>query len=105
MHMFILTARVRASSVDIVTGYRLDGRGVGTQVLSGSTFVLHSIQTGSLVYPAFCAMATGAVSKALKRPGLEADHSPPTYVGVKNARIYTSKDNFTFHNIHSSAEA
>jgi hypothetical protein len=67
------------SSVDIVTGYRLDGRGVGTQVLSGSTFsLLHSVQTGPVDYPAFCAMATG----------LEADHSPPTYVEVKTTLLF-----------------
>jgi len=35
-------------------------------------------------------MGTGALSPGVKRPGREADHSPPSSAEVKNAWIYTS---------------
>jgi hypothetical protein len=50
----------------------------------------------------------GVLSLGVKRPGREADHSPPSSAEVKNARSYTSipplrlhgvvehRDNFTF---------
>jgi hypothetical protein len=34
--------------------------------------------------------ALGALSPWVKRPGLEADHSPPASAEVKNTWIYTS---------------
>jgi hypothetical protein len=35
-------------------------------------------------------MASGALSPGIKRPGCEADHSPPTSVKVKKTWVYTS---------------
>jgi hypothetical protein len=38
----------------------------------------------------------GALSLGVKWPGREADHSPPSSVGVKNARSYTSISQYAF---------
>jgi hypothetical protein len=38
----------------------------------------------------------GALSPRVKRPGLEADHSPPTSVEVKNTWLYTSTPPYVF---------
>jgi hypothetical protein len=60
----------------------------------------------------------GALSLGVKRPGREADHSPPSGAEVKNAWSYTStpqyafivwclvkhKDNFTFYLLLSQRE-
>jgi hypothetical protein len=68
----------RDSSVGIVTGYRLDDRGVGVPVLVGSRSALGSTQPPIQWVP-------GALS-----PGREADHSPPTSAEVKKTWVYTS---------------
>jgi hypothetical protein len=66
----------RASSVGIATGYGLDCRwGLGT--------FRHSVQTGSGAHPTSYPMGTGAISLGIKRPGREADHSPPSSAEVK----------------------
>jgi hypothetical protein len=39
---------------------------------------------------------SGAVSLGVKRPGREADHSPPSSAEVKNAWSYTSTPQHTF---------
>jgi hypothetical protein len=41
------------------------------------------VQTGSVVRPASYPMGTGALSPEVKRPGREADHSPPASAEVK----------------------
>jgi hypothetical protein len=71
-----------------------------------------TVQTDSGVHPTSYTMATGALSPEVKRPGLEADHSPPASVEVKKIWIYTPlpytpswrsaklikhRDNFTFY--------
>jgi hypothetical protein len=38
----------------------------------------------------------GTLSQGLKRPGLEADHSPPTSAEVKKTWIYTSIPTYAF---------
>jgi hypothetical protein len=38
----------------------------------------------------------GALSLGLKRPGREADHSPPSSAEVKNAWSYTSTPQYVF---------
>jgi hypothetical protein len=71
----------RHSAVGIPTGYGLDGRGVGIQVLVGQDFSpVHIVQTKSGVHPASCPMGAPGV----KRPGREADHLPPNSAKVKN---------------------
>jgi hypothetical protein len=41
-------------------------------------------------------IGTGASSEGAKRPGREADHSPPTSGGVKKTWIYTSTTPYVF---------
>jgi hypothetical protein len=52
--------------------------------------LLQIIQTGSGVHPTSYPMDTGALSPGVKRPGREADQSPPASVEVKKMWIYTS---------------
>jgi hypothetical protein len=42
---------------------------------------------------------TDALSLGVKRPGREADHSPPSIAEVKNAWSYTSTPPLRFHGI------
>jgi hypothetical protein len=74
-----------------MTGYGVDGRGVGVRVPVGKYFFsLHVVQTGSGSNPASYPMTPRALSLEVKRPGREADHSPPTSAEVKKTWIYTS---------------
>jgi hypothetical protein len=77
----------RDSVVGIVTGYGLDDRGVGVGVPVGSRIF---VQTGSGVHLSSYQMGTGGSSPGIKRPGREADHSPPASAEVKKMWIYTS---------------
>jgi hypothetical protein len=52
--------------------------------------LLRFVQTGSGVHPTSYPMGTGGSFPGVKRPGREADHSPPTNVDVKKTWIYTS---------------
>ncbi|PNF15401.1 hypothetical protein B7P43_G00944, partial [Cryptotermes secundus] len=63
----------RDSSVCIATGYGMDDRVVGIRVPVG-----------------------GALSPGVKRPGCEADCSPPTSSKVKKMWIYTSTSLYAF---------
>jgi hypothetical protein len=72
------------NSVGIATGYGLDDR--GSIPGRGKRFsLLPSVQTGSGVHPASYPVGTGALSIGVKRPGYDADHSPPTSAEVKNS--------------------
>jgi hypothetical protein len=52
---------------------------------SAGFFLLHCVQTGSGAHPASCTMDTGGPFPGAKaRPGLDADHSPPSSVEVEN---------------------
>jgi hypothetical protein len=62
------------SVVCIATGCGMDGR--GSNLGRGKSFV-HNVQTGSGAHPASYQMG-------IKRPGREADHSPPSSAEVKN---------------------
>jgi hypothetical protein len=44
-------------------------------------------------------MGTGALSLGVKRPGREADHSPPSNAEVKNAWSYTSTPPIGLHGV------
>jgi hypothetical protein len=50
----------------------------------------HHVQNGSGAHSASYPVGTGALSLRVKRPGREADHSPPSSAEVKNAWSYTS---------------
>jgi hypothetical protein len=74
----------------IGTGYGLDDRGVGVRIPVGSRiFSTLSIQALGPTQP-LIQWVPGALSPGVKRPGREADHSPPTSAEVKKIRIYTS---------------
>jgi hypothetical protein len=47
-------------------------------------------------FPASYTMRTRGLFSGVKRPGREADHSPPTSVEVKKMWIYTSTPPYTF---------
>jgi hypothetical protein len=87
----------RNSSVGIVTGYRLDGReGRRSSLGKGKIFLL-IVQTGSGAHPFYCPMGgAGGSFHEVKRPGPEADHSPPTSAEVKKMWIYTSTPLYVF---------
>jgi hypothetical protein len=89
-YIFTLSTRCLESEVGTVTGYGLADRGVGVRVPVGSRIfssprrpVLGPTQPPFLWVP-------GALSPGVKRPGREADHSPPTSAEVKKTWIYTS---------------
>jgi hypothetical protein len=57
----------------------------------GEIFSLrHRVKTGSGTHPASQPMGTGDLTRGVKRPGREAEHSPPCSTEVKNAWGYTS---------------
>jgi hypothetical protein len=68
----------RDSVVSIVTGYGMDDRGAGVRVTVGLTPALGSTQRSIQWVP------------GVKRPGWEADRSPPISAEVKEMWIYTS---------------
>jgi hypothetical protein len=51
---------------------------------AGDFSLLHSLQTGIWAYSASCSVGTGGCFLEIKRPGHEADHSPPSVAEVKN---------------------
>jgi hypothetical protein len=75
----------RDSSVGIALGCGLDDRGSGVRFPTGAgNFSLHHrVQNGSGAHPAVCPVGTGAISLGVKRPGREADHSPPSSAEVE----------------------
>jgi hypothetical protein len=57
----------------------------GVQFPTEQVFSLrHNVQTDSGAHPASYPRATGVLSSGVKRPGREADHSPPSSAEVKN---------------------
>jgi hypothetical protein len=65
------------NEVCIERGHRLDGR-------DRTSFILHSIQAGSRVYPASYVMGIMVSLLGVKRLGHEADHSLLFSVEVRN---------------------
>jgi hypothetical protein len=82
----------RRSSFGIVTGYGLDDRDSGVQILAraGNFSLLHHIQTGSGAHPASYPMVTGGFLPLVERPVREADHLPPSSAKVQDVWRYTS---------------
>jgi hypothetical protein len=84
------------SVVGRATGYGLDDRGVGVRVPVVQEFsLLHVVQTGSGSSPNLLS-STGALSPGIKRPGREADHSPPASAEVKKLWNYTTTTPYAF---------
>jgi hypothetical protein len=80
------------SAVGTATGYGLDDQGVSEfESCWGQEFsLLHFVQTGCGVHTTSYPMVIGALPPAVKRPGRETDHSPPTSAEVKKTWTYTS---------------
>jgi hypothetical protein len=75
----------RNSSVGIAVGYGLEDRGsrVRFPADSGNFILHHRIQNGSVARSASYTMGTSVYLLGVKRPGREADHSPPSSAEVK----------------------
>jgi hypothetical protein len=104
----------RDSSVGIALGYGLDDRGSRVRFPEGAgNFSLHHcVQTGSGAHPASYPMRTRTLSLRVKRPGREADLSPPSSAELKEcvelylhspntpswrgSKLKKHRDNFTF---------
>jgi hypothetical protein len=57
----------------------------------------HRVQTGSGSHPPSCPMGTGgAFPPEVKRPGREANHSPPSSAKIKNEWSYISIPTYVF---------
>jgi hypothetical protein len=70
--------------VGAVTDYGLDGT-ASIADRGRDLSLLHSVRTGSGAHPASCPGGWGgAISPGVKRPGREADPSPPSIAEVKN---------------------
>jgi hypothetical protein len=81
----------RNSVVGIATVYGLDDRRVGVRVPVGSRIFSSPRRPDRLWDPSNpYPMGTVGSFPGLKRPGRQADHSPPASVKVKKMCIYTS---------------
>jgi hypothetical protein len=83
--------RNRDSVVDIATGYGLDDQGVGVRVLVESRIFSFPRRPYRLRGPSNpLSIVHRGLFPGVKRPGLEADHSPPASADVKEMWIYKS---------------
>jgi hypothetical protein len=75
----------RDSSVGIALGYGMDDRGfrVRFPAEAGNFSLHHRVQNGSGPTQSPIQWVPGALSLGVKRPGREADHSPPSTTEVK----------------------
>jgi hypothetical protein len=86
----------RDSSVGIVPGYGLDDRGSRVQFPAGAgNFSLHHrVQNCSGAHQLPIQQVPGSLSLGVKRPGREADHSPPSSAEVKErVELYLHSSN------------
>jgi hypothetical protein len=96
------------SSVTIATGYGLDDRGEGVRVPVGSRAFSSPRRPDRLWSPPNLLSNghRGFFLLGVKRPGHEADHSPPASAEVKkkpswrSAWLVKHRDNFTFLLLH-----
>jgi hypothetical protein len=85
--VYCYTCLEPCSSGSIVSDYGLDDRAIGVRSPAGAKDFSSSrcVQNGSGVHPASCTMGTGGPFPGGKaRPGLDADHSPPSSAKVEN---------------------
>jgi hypothetical protein len=77
----------RDSSVGIALGYGLDDRGSRVLFPAGLGIFLFTTASRMFLGPTQPPIqwVPGALSLVVKRPGREADHSPPSSAEVKNA--------------------
>jgi hypothetical protein len=89
------------SSVGIALGYELDDRGsrVPFAVGAGNFSLNHRVQNGLGPTQPLIQWVPGAISLGVKRPGREADHSPPSSAEIKHAWSYTSTPPIRLHGV------
>jgi hypothetical protein len=75
------------SSVGIAKDYRLDGQG-SIPGRSIDSSLLHSVSTGPGATQPPIKWVPGALSADVKRPGSEADYSPPSSAEVRVVELY-----------------
>jgi hypothetical protein len=77
----------RDNSVGIAPGYGLDDQGsrVRFPAATGNFSLHHRVQNGSGPTQPPIQLVPGSLSLGVKRPGREADHSPPSSTEFKNA--------------------
>jgi hypothetical protein len=80
-------------------GYGLDDRGIRVPAGGGNFSLHHCVQTGAGAHPSSYLIGTRGTFPGVKRPGREADHSPPSSVEVKNAWSYTSTPSIRLHGV------
>jgi hypothetical protein len=70
--------------------------GVRLPAGAGNFSLHHRVQNGSGAHPASYPMGNKCSFSGVKRPGREADHSPPSSAEVNSAWTYTSTPQYTF---------
>jgi hypothetical protein len=94
---YLSNNRSRNSAVGIATGYGLDDREAGVRVPVRSRIFTSPYLPDRLWRPPnFYTMGTGGTFPGVKRPGCEADRSPPASADVKKMWIYTSTPPYAF---------
>jgi hypothetical protein len=64
---------------------------------TGNFSVRRRVQRGAGAHPVSYPVGIRGLSMGVKRPGREADHSPPSRAEVKNAWSYTSTPSIRLH--------
>jgi hypothetical protein len=91
----------RDSSAGIALGYGLEDRGSMVRFPSGAGnfSIHHRVQNGSGAHPASYPMGIRGSFPGVKRPGREADHSPPSSAEVKEWVELTSTSQYAIHGV------
>jgi hypothetical protein len=86
----------RGSAVGIATAYGLDDRGVGVPSPARAKNIYCSMSSRLVLRPTQPPIQWVPGAPGVKRPGTEADHSPPTSAEVKKMWILTSTPPYAF---------
>jgi hypothetical protein len=96
---YILHSKTRDSSVGIATGYRLEDQAVGFRVSVGSR-IFSSPRRPDRLWGSLNLLSNGYrglfSGGGVKRPGREANQSPPASAEVKKIWIYASTPPYAF---------
>ena len=88
----------RYTVVSIVTRLRAERSGVRIPAKINFSIPLIAYNE-SAANPASCSMGTGFLSRGLKRPRRDVDHSLPSNTEVKNEKSYTSSAPTCLHGV------